>query len=186
MEDQPKFAVLTFFRMYECGPCSAFKKGPWETISADPELKAKGVEFILFETGTLRDEKSGKTIRYALPNQYQGKIKYFPYLDLRLPNSMENSLEYGRGKARDHASVKAWVLKMLETPTFKSYKQSVQQGKKPVETRASVKKLASQPSKIEKPVETREVKEERDKVRIQNSNNVQTSRSTRKFLPVNI
>lgn len=190
MNETTKFAVLTFYKKIGCPPCNALYNGPWQKISADNELKLAGVDFIVYEVGIEKDPKTGKLIRYDLPSVFKGKIRYFPYLDLKLPNNKSLGLEYGSGKSRDHSAVKQWILDNLKTPAFQEYKNSVNSGNVKRETRATVKELATnmnrqEPISVKQEIKNPEIIESQF-VQNSNNNNVTAPKKTRKFIPINM
>jgi len=138
-DNKPKYAVFTFFKLNGCGPCNAFygdagngtpnPNGPWESLSHDAELVDKdGVEFILFKFGTVRDASGQVTDFLEVPKVYETRVTSAPYLELRLPNDVSNGIRY-MGDRSDWKNVKAWVKEQLNSPTFKNYKDAVNQGK---------------------------------------------------------
>ncbi len=151
MSGQPKVAVFSFFCLYGCPPCNAFKgnppgtatdvpanpEGPWEKLTADRDLIDAGVEFILFKFGTRRDP-DGTTETFELPPVYKKKVLSAPYLELRLPNDTANGTRYEGN--RDLTTVKTWILDQLKSDPYKSYRQSVKQGRSQAYTTASIKK----------------------------------------------
>lgn len=151
MSSQPKVAVFSFFKLYSCPPCNAFKgdpagtktdvppnpEGPWEKLTADRDLIDAGVEFILFKFGTRRDP-DGTTETFEVPPVYAKKVTSAPYLELRLPNDMTNGTRYEG--SREWTTVKAWILEQLKNEPYKSYRQSVQQGRSEAYTTAVIKK----------------------------------------------
>lgn len=187
-----KYAVFTFFKLYGCGHCVTFKgkegdpNSPWEQITSDQDLKDAGVEFILFEVGTVVDEKTGRQIRHDLPDAYKGKIRGYPYLELRLPNSMDEGIHYTQSRQPD--KVKAWILETLETPQFQEYRQSVENGRSPPQSRATVTQMSSEPSRVPQPIPTPQVRQHQQEVRVQERQERQAvqQKKQNKFLPANI
>lgn len=141
------YSVFTFFKKYGCPPCNAFKgkdsTSPWERLAADDELKAAGVEFILFEFGRVKDPTSGRVVEYEIPDVYKNRVRYAPYLELRLPTDMKNGLPYPRGQRRDYESVKKWILTTLRSDEFKAYRAQVSRGESPPQV-SSVTQFATQ------------------------------------------
>jgi hypothetical protein len=114
-------------------------KGPWGQLSRDPELLGKGVEFILFNFGAIYNDGGQVVDILEIPPIYQERVKYAPYLELRLPNDMTKGVTY-QGDRQEWRNVKKWILQQLETPEFKTYKENVDRGSIEATTRADIRK----------------------------------------------
>lgn len=164
MESQsPKYAVFTFFCKNGCPPCNAFKglppstrgklmtkeeeeqerqlisKGPWGQLSKDPELNKMGVEFIMFKFGAIQNDKGEMVDVLEIPPIYQDRVKYAPYLELRLPNDLTQGEAYN-GDRQDWRNVKKWIIQQLNSKKYQDYKRQVDQGQIEPTTKADIRK----------------------------------------------
>lgn len=164
MEDSsPKYAVFSFFAKYGCPPCNAFKglptntrgkqlteeeirkeedaiaKGPWGQLRSDPELNKLGVEFIMFKFGAIEDDQGQMVDVLEIPPVYRERVKYAPYLELRLPNDISQGQAYS-GDRQDWRNVKKWIIQNLNSEKYKNYKRQVDSGEIEKTTRADIRK----------------------------------------------
>lgn len=166
MADGKVTAVFTFFSKSTCGYCHQFKgdktkpdgtvvtdpNSAWERLTSDKDLQAAGVEFVLFKFGPEKDPKTGKTINYTLPDSYASKIKGVPYLELKAPGDVEGKTGIHYDQAREFPTIKKWILKHVESGTFKSAPKAAaipSQVSAPPSIRPRVEPPTQEPPKIQ-------------------------------------
>jgi len=158
---EPK-AVLTFFSLSGCGHCKVYKgekvtstgqtvldpNSGWNTLCNDPDLKAAGVKFVLYQVGDVKDPSTGKITRYELEPEFKGKIRGFPHLRLTRPDDrfggypMEERIS-GWAASQSVPVIKKWILQKLQDPAFVAPKNTRQ----PVQTTSGFANQQGYPQK---------------------------------------
>lgn len=133
---KPK-ASFYLFSLSTCGHCKHFKgettdkdgnvhvssNGAWEVLRKDKDLYNAGVQFVLYQVGNVKNEKTGQVEKFELEDKWK-YIRGFPHLAMEAYGGKAPAFNFDRNPKSWNAEdavpvIKKWILDTLASQKFK-------------------------------------------------------------------